>query len=69
MYSPSPTVADRPGSMGSMLRPIPQETAELKAAYISLAPNDERPHPDNGSVEALSAAEAALAQAPVLQIC
>ena len=33
---------------------IPQET-ELKAAYISLAPNDERPHPDNGSVEELSA--------------
>ena len=28
---------------------IPQET-ELKAAYISLAPNDERPHPDYGSV-------------------
>ena len=22
-----------------------------KAAYISLAPNDERPHPDNGSVD------------------
>ena len=33
---------------------IPQET-KLKAAYISLTPNDEHPHPDNGSVEALSA--------------
>ena len=33
---------------------IPQET-ELKGAYISLVPIDERPHPDNGSVEAFSA--------------
>ena len=33
---------------------IPQE-AELKAAYISLTSNDESPHPDNGSVEELSA--------------
>ena len=32
---------------------IPQDT-ELKASYISLAPNDERPHPNYDSVEVLS---------------
>ena len=65
MNQPSPTVVtayhDFSASAQDRLR-IPQET-ELKAAYISLVPNDEHPHPDNGSVEELSALM------PVTQAC